>query len=404
MGRRSSTVGAGVAVLIGMLSVVLVGGHCVAATAGEWVPGSVAPMPLGDAVRRIVPLSVPVDFADGVSAGMLVSWGPGTSWMAVLDQAANRVGVHAVMTDGFLRLVSGEAKDVAAAGPAVGDGVNGAADGEPVGGGTGWWGRVARSEPVVAVELPAVAPPVTDPVPVTGPVEPMRVQITRIVGGAEASAVPAAAADMVRGYPAPSAGNEPQAAAGPPVSLAAPHPERLPGGKVWSGGAPVVAVAGSDDAGRAYVGPAALAKGSPQASSAVPTAGITANDVAAGAGVPSAKAWRVIADGPPANKDGEEKSGGGTSDSCRRVWVARDGSTFRRTLEAWVQDAGWTKVAWPAHRDNVDYPIQANAEFRGCFEDAVADLVDAFAQVDVPPSIRAHRQNGVVEVIIPDFY
>jgi hypothetical protein len=86
------------------------------------------------------------------------------------------------------------------------------------------------------------------------------------------------------------------------------------------------------------------------------------------------------------------------------LWVAQAGSTLRKTLEAWRQQAGWQKVQWPDDFENADYPLSAESEYRGDIEAAVRGLMLSLGNARQPPSVRLHRVNKVIEVEIPDAY
>ncbi|MBL4540983.1 MAG: toxin co-regulated pilus biosynthesis Q family protein [Rhodobacteraceae bacterium] len=108
---------------------------------------------------------------------------------------------------------------------------------------------------------------------------------------------------------------------------------------------------------------------------------------ALGLGVPAA----VQADGPGLAGDGGAYSTGG---GAVRSWGAVSGSTLRDTLLGWTGVSGWTMI-WDTE---YDYYLRASAQFRGTFEDAVIELVDAVHRSNPELAVTLYRGNRVIHV------
>ena len=76
------------------------------------------------------------------------------------------------------------------------------------------------------------------------------------------------------------------------------------------------------------------------------------------------------------------------------VWEARaDDRTFKAMIIRWAKAAGW-QVYWEL---GVDYPILATASINGSFEDAVAEVVRAMQNAEVPPK-AVFYENKVLRI------
>jgi hypothetical protein len=94
----------------------------------------------------------------------------------------------------------------------------------------------------------------------------------------------------------------------------------------------------------------------------------------------------AIADGPGLP--------GGAGSGVVRSWGAVSGSTLKDTLMGWSGAAGWT-VIWDTE---YDYYMRASAQFRGTYEDAVVELVDAVHRSNPELSVTLYRGNRVLYV------
>lgn len=77
------------------------------------------------------------------------------------------------------------------------------------------------------------------------------------------------------------------------------------------------------------------------------------------------------------------------------VWVARAGTTVRRTIEEWGRAADW-RVVWEP--DDLDYPIPATRTFEGSFQSALTELFDPYRKARRPLLVDGYRGNSVVVV------
>ena len=76
------------------------------------------------------------------------------------------------------------------------------------------------------------------------------------------------------------------------------------------------------------------------------------------------------------------------------AWTALGGSTLRQTLDEWSGQSGWV-IAWESE---LDYPLQASAEFYGDFETAAGNLIRAFSRAKPPVRATVFKGNRVIVV------
>lgn len=76
-----------------------------------------------------------------------------------------------------------------------------------------------------------------------------------------------------------------------------------------------------------------------------------------------------------------------------QLWVARSGSTLRKTVEEWCRVIGWTPVWEPV---DLDYPNPATRTFEGGFEQAVKELFAPYEKAKRPLLADGWRGNAVL--------
>ena len=79
--------------------------------------------------------------------------------------------------------------------------------------------------------------------------------------------------------------------------------------------------------------------------------------------------------------------------AARPVWVARSGTTLRKTIEEWSRIVDWTVVWEPA---DLDYPNPATRTFEGSFEEVVKELFKPYEKAKRPLLVDGWRGNTVV--------
>jgi hypothetical protein len=77
-------------------------------------------------------------------------------------------------------------------------------------------------------------------------------------------------------------------------------------------------------------------------------------------------------------------------------WMFHAGSDLRSVLEMWCDMAGWD-LAWEAREI---YPINASGVISGSFEDAVLELIAAFADLPRPPKATGYRRNNPPVLVV----
>ena len=77
------------------------------------------------------------------------------------------------------------------------------------------------------------------------------------------------------------------------------------------------------------------------------------------------------------------------------VWVARKGTTLRKTIEEWCRILNWTVIWQPS---DLDYANPATRTFEGGFEDAVKQLFQPYKNAKRPLLVDGWRGNSVIVV------
>ncbi len=75
-------------------------------------------------------------------------------------------------------------------------------------------------------------------------------------------------------------------------------------------------------------------------------------------------------------------------------WIVESGKTMRSVLEVWANREGWDLV-WATTRE---YPIEANAVFKGRFVDVASALVRNFARATPVPYAKFYKGNKVIVI------
>lgn len=78
-----------------------------------------------------------------------------------------------------------------------------------------------------------------------------------------------------------------------------------------------------------------------------------------------------------------------------QVWVARQGTSLRKTLEEWCRTVEW-RVVWEP--DDLDYPLPAGRTLEGDFETAVKELLKPYAQARRVPLADGYVGNRVLVI------
>lgn len=79
----------------------------------------------------------------------------------------------------------------------------------------------------------------------------------------------------------------------------------------------------------------------------------------------------------------------------KQVWVARSGTTLRKTIEEWCRIADWTPVWEPV---DVDYPNSVTRTFEGSFEAVVVELFSPYRDAKRPLLVDGWRGNTALIV------
>lgn len=307
-------------------------------------------LPLADAVRQLVPPTVPVVYASEVDRTRRITWrGQGRPWRDVLSDALAPTG-YVAAHDGSALII------------AAGSGVL------P----SGHIDRVALPAPGAATTTTSPARPTT---PQTGTSrEPIR----------------------LRPVAAPAASQESHSAIQPTAPIPAPLP--APGGDaaVPQTVPQAAPSAGASDQPPAPIMVAAAAHPTPLTPAApvqphmanravtVPSPGSAAADAATGPVAPAPVA-------PPA----PEALVPLTADDPRtaRTWAIAPGRTAHETIRDWTQSLGFPPPAW---RIEYQYPIEAPGSYTGTLYGAVKYLFSGFYQAPVQPDWRFHENNLLV--------
>lgn len=77
------------------------------------------------------------------------------------------------------------------------------------------------------------------------------------------------------------------------------------------------------------------------------------------------------------------------------VWIARAGTSVRKTVEEWGRAADW-KVVWEP--DDLDYPIPATRTFEGSFQAAITELFEPYRKARRSLFVDGYRGNSVIFV------
>lgn len=121
-------------------------------------------------------------------------------------------------------------------------------------------------------------------------------------------------------------------------------------------------------------------------------AGFSADDGVLVHAVPSAT---QAADAAPAATRASTEAKAAPSAPTSAVWVARSGSTLRKTLEEWGRSVDW-KVVWEP--SDLDYPIPATRTFDGTFETALSSLFEPYLKAQRSLWVDVYQGNAVVTV------
>lgn len=80
-------------------------------------------------------------------------------------------------------------------------------------------------------------------------------------------------------------------------------------------------------------------------------------------------------------------------------WIVNpEDKTLRNTLTKWCRKSGW-QLVWNVH---ADYPVTANWQIEGSFEQAINQILIASNQTDVPLKAIMHDSNKVLEIYSPN--
>lgn len=79
--------------------------------------------------------------------------------------------------------------------------------------------------------------------------------------------------------------------------------------------------------------------------------------------------------------------------AAKQMWEAREGSTFRSTMEEWSKRAGWTMV-WPMQ--DLDYKFPAPLRFDGTIIDATSELTRLYEKADRPLAVVMHTTQKLI--------
>lgn len=99
---------------------------------------------------------------------------------------------------------------------------------------------------------------------------------------------------------------------------------------------------------------------------------------------------KLTGDAGNAENGAEPGAEGGTDDK----WSAAAGSTLKRTVTAWGDEAGW-KILW---KPDLDYPIKAEISFDGSFEEAITQIFNLYSSAGRSFSVNGSRRQKVLLV------
>jgi hypothetical protein len=293
---------------------------------GTSVEGFGKDVPLGLAVRQIVPQGYSVTYGAGIDRNRRISWQGGADWQTVLRSVA--VGGHhmAVSVSGQEVVLSDA--DAAYDGPPPASRAPGAAA-----------ASAPRQEAQRGLVLVPLRQPETPPLPAASPAPP-----TVVTTPVRAPVAPPSVAAAPAPVPAPAQPAAAQPAAAPPAQ-------------------PVAAV------------PQATVPAS-EASAPAPSQQrpLTARERRAAA-ASAAAAARVAGPVP-----GQRASAASSVSADGRMWHARQGQTLDQVLGDWADKAGWTLV----FRSAMIYELQASADFEGDFLEASGSLIRSVRAMPQP--------------------
>lgn len=81
-----------------------------------------------------------------------------------------------------------------------------------------------------------------------------------------------------------------------------------------------------------------------------------------------------------------------------QMWTAQKGMSLRETLESWTAEAG-VQLYWSS---DYDYPLAADVQLQGSFEQAIKTLLNGFADSRPKPTARLHPNlpNGPAVLVV----
>lgn len=65
------------------------------------------------------------------------------------------------------------------------------------------------------------------------------------------------------------------------------------------------------------------------------------------------------------------------------IWVGKEGSTLRESIEVWGKKAGW-RVIWDKGAEEIDYPLLAPVRFQGAFDEAASAFIRLYEKAKKP--------------------